>query len=123
MDDMKNEVIFIQDMQFEDGMYQVLMPSEIQFIPQIGSTCNLQPQMLGKVKDVAHFEKHDDSGTAINWETYVWLETSETFKNTTFNEAFLEERPEFKKAELIWRSDNKVKYSLEDGFQVIELKH
>ena len=83
----------------------------------------MQPQMLGKVKDVAHFEKHDDSGTTINWETYVWLETSETFKNTTFNEAFLEERPEFKKAELIWRSDNKVKYSLEDGFQVIELKH
>ena len=97
MDDMKNEIIFVQDMQFEDGMYQVLMPSEIQFVPQIGSTCNLQPQMLGKVKDVAHFEKHDDSGTAINWETYVWLETSETFKNTTFNEAFLEERPEFKK--------------------------
>ena len=113
---MKNEIIFIQDMQFEDGTYQVLMPSEIQFIPQIGSTCNLQPQMLGKVKNVAHFEKNDDSGNAINWETYVWLETSETFKKTTFNEAFLEERPEFKKAELIRRSDNKVRYTAEEGF-------
>ena len=94
---MKNEIIFVQDMQFDDGMYQILMPSEIQFIPQIGSTCNLQPQMLGKVKDVAHFEKHDDGGTAINWETYVWLETSETFKNTTFNEAFLENALNLKK--------------------------
>ena len=63
---MKNEIIFVQDMQFEDGMYQVMMPSEIHFIPQIGSTCNLQPQMLGKVKDIAHFEKREYSGSAIN---------------------------------------------------------
>ena len=66
MYNMKNEIIFVQDMQFEDGMYQVLMPSEIQFIPQIGSTCNLQPQMLGEVKDVAHFEKREYSESAIN---------------------------------------------------------
>ena len=66
MDDMKNEVIFVPGMQFDDAIYQVLMTSEIQFIPQIGSTCNLQPQMLGEVKDVAHFEKREYSESAIN---------------------------------------------------------
>jgi len=69
MDDMKNEVIFVPCMQFDDAIYQVLMTSEIQFIPQIGSTCNLQPQMLREVKDVAQFEKREDSESAINWET------------------------------------------------------
>ena len=69
MDDMKNEVIFVPGMQFDDAIYQVLMTSEIQFIPQIGSTCNLQPQMLREVKDVAQFEKREDSESAINWET------------------------------------------------------
>ena len=66
---MKNEVIFVPCMQFDDAIYQVLMTSEIQFIPQIGSTCNLQPQMLREVKDVAQFEKREDSESAINWET------------------------------------------------------
>ena len=54
---MQAEMTFVQEKTFLNGLFQILVPAHIPFIPQIGSMCNLSLQLLGKVIDVSHFEK------------------------------------------------------------------
>jgi len=86
---MQSEVIFVQEKTFLNGLFQILMPASIPFIPQIGSMCNLSPQLLGKVIDVSHFEKSTNGGKAKVWETYVHLGFSTAFKGEAISTEFL----------------------------------
>lgn len=74
----------------------------------------MQPQMLGKVKDVAHFEKSTTSGEEKVWETYVHLSFSTSFKDEAISTEFFMKYPEDKRAESIARKDMKIYYSGED---------
>ena len=111
---MQSEVIFVQEKTFLNGLFQILLPASIPFIPQIGSICNLSPQLLGKVIDVSHFEKSTNGGKAKVWETYVHLGFSTAFKDEAISTEFFMKYPEFKQAESIARKDMKIYYSGKD---------
>ena len=111
---MQSEVIFVQEKTFLNGLFQILMPASIPFIPQIGSMCNLSPQLLGKVIDVSHFEKSTNGGKAKVWETYVHLGFSTAFKGEAISTEFFMKYPEFKRAESIAHKDMKIYYSGKD---------
>ena len=113
---MKNEIIFIQHKTFANGIFQVLVPVDMPFVPQIGSTCNLSPQLIGLVENVQHFEEVSQQSTETYWESYVWLEDCNTFQFEVFSNDFLILNPEFKNAETICSADNSIWYLKAEGY-------
>jgi len=113
---MKHEILFSQDMIFANGTFTVLVSTETPFVPAIGTTCNLSPQMIGTVERVNHFQKKDEQD--FRWETYVFLTPSDTFKEKEFSEEFLNDRPEFKEAEHISGVGASVGFSKDEDFYV-----
>ena len=113
---MKHEILFSQDMIFANGTFTVLVSAETPFVPAIGTTCNLSPQMIGKVERVSHFQKKDEE--LDRWETYVFLTPSDTFKEKEFSEQFLNDRPEFKEVEFVSGVGASVGFSKDEGFYV-----
>lgn len=103
-------------MVFANGTFTVLVSAETPFVPAIGTTCNLSPQMIGKVERVSHFQKKDDE--LDRWEMYVFLTHSDIFKEKEFSEQFLNDRPEFKEVEFISGVGASVGFSKDEGFYV-----
>ena len=113
---MKHEILFLQQMLFANGTFNVLVSAETPFVPAIGSTCNFSPQMIGTVERVSHFQKKDEQ--LDRWETYIFLSSSDTFRDTEFSEQFLNDRPEFKEVEHISGIGASVGFSKDQGFYV-----
>jgi len=116
---MKNEIIFIQHKTFANGIFQVLVPVDMPFVPQIGSTCNLSPQLIGLVENVQHFEKCDLKTDDIFWETYVWLDDCDVFKGEVFSEEFLQRHLDFTRSEAITNSNMNISFINVEGYNCL----